>query len=136
MDIELIERAIANLLDNALRFTPAGGRIVLAARRLPAQAMPSPQGGSIPHALRLTVQDSGSGIAADDLAHLFDRHFQGRRPGDAARAEGGKGLGLAIVQRIVELHGGRVAVHSVPGQGTTVTLDLPVPGPGAALPQE
>ena len=124
VDIELIERAIANLLDNALRFTPAGGRIVLAARRVPSATATTPS-------LRLTVQDSGSGIAAEDLAHLFDRHFQGRRPGEPARAEGGKGLGLAIVQRIVELHGGQVAVHSEPGQGTTVTMDLPTTAPAA-----
>ncbi len=124
VDIELIERAIANLLDNALRFTPAGGRIVLAARRVPSAKATTPS-------LRLTVQDSGSGIAAEDLAHLFDRHFQGRRPGEPARAEGGKGLGLAIVQRIVELHGGQVAVHSEPGQGTTVTMDLPTTAPAA-----
>jgi signal transduction histidine kinase len=89
--------------------------------------------------VRLAVQDTGSGIAPADLAHLFDRHFSGRA-GRAARAEGGaaNGRGLAIVRRIVELHGGRVAVQSRLGAGTTVTLELPVhppvPPPGHPLP--
>ncbi|MBI5718024.1 MAG: HAMP domain-containing histidine kinase [Burkholderiales bacterium] len=124
VDVELIERAIANLLDNALRFTPAGGGIVLCAR-----ALREPAAGA--RSVRLAVRDSGSGIAPADLEHLFDRHFRGRA-GHAARAEGGptgNGLGLAIVQRIVELHGGQVAVHSESGQGTTVQLDLPARPP-------
>jgi signal transduction histidine kinase len=127
VDVELIERAIANLLDNALRHTPAGGRIVLAA------GQPGPAAGSEPAWVRVAVRDSGRGIAAADLAHLFDRHFRGGHAAEA-RAEGGKGLGLAIVQRIVELHGGRVEVQSMPGAGTTVTLDLPTQ-PAARWPQ-
>jgi signal transduction histidine kinase len=146
VDVELVERAIANLLDNALRFTPAGGRIVLSARTLPAPAPgalhePAPGGALHERApgaggpfIRLIVQDSGSGIEPADLEHLFDRHFSGRA-GHAARAEGGRtgnGLGLAIVRRIVELHGGRVAVRSDLGRGTTVMLDLPPrPSPAA-----
>lgn len=132
VDVELVERAVANLLDNALRFTPAGGRIVLSAQALDAAGGGLPGGvggaGSGAAMVRITVRDSGSGIAPGDLEHLFDRHFRGggRRPGDPARAEGGNGLGLAIVQRIVELHGGRVAVRSDAGLGTVVTLDLPV----------
>jgi signal transduction histidine kinase len=141
VDVELIERAIANLLDNALRFTPAGGRIVLSARPAPAGTRPAPSGPdgrAGAGMVRLAVQDTGSGIAAGDLEHLFDRHFSGRA-GHAARSEGGagNGLGLAIVRRIVELHGGRVVVSSRSGEGTTVTLDLPVrrpepPPPGTA----
>jgi len=140
VDVELIERAIANLLDNALRFTPHGGRIVLSARSGPAEpgsAQAAETGAPPPAAVvRIAVRDSGSGIAPADLEHLFDRHFSGRA-GHAARAEGGagNGLGLAIVRRIVELHGGRVAVQSRLGEGTTVTLALPVrrpepPSPG------
>lgn len=123
VDVELIERAIANLLDNALRHTPAGGRIVLAARR---------QGEAQAGWVRLEVRDSGCGIEPADLAHLFDRHFSGRA-GHAARAGGGatgNGLGLAIVRRIAELHGGRVTVQSRIGDGTTVALELPAHGPG------
>ena len=141
VDIELFERAIANLLDNALRHTPAGGRIVLSAQPF---EMPGVDG-TRTAGVRLCVRDSGSGIAPADLAHLFDRHFRGgARAGSAGgspsnsssgvtsestRAEGGKGLGLAIVQRIVELHGGQVAVQSRLGEGTTVTLELPASAP-------
>lgn len=115
VDVELIERALANLIDNALAHTPAGGSVVLAAHALAAAGR-----------VRLTVSDSGAGIAAADLAHLFERHFRGSDARTAARTDGGKGLGLAIVQRIVELHGGQVAVASEPGRGTSVTLELPV----------
>jgi signal transduction histidine kinase len=131
VDVELIERALANVLDNALRHTPRGGRIVLSARSLARLEPEVAAADSVAAAVRLTVRDSGSGIAADDLAHLFDRHFRGRQAGPAARSEGGKGLGLAIVQRIAELHAGRVTVQSTVGEGTTVTIDLPVrPGRG------
>jgi len=125
VDVELLERALANLLDNALRFTPAGGSIVLSAR-----AAPDPAGRDFVH---LAVRDSGSGIDPADLEHLFERHFSGRA-GQAARADAGRtgnGLGLAIVQRIVDLHGGQVAVDSRPGEGTTVRIQLPTqPPPG------
>jgi len=131
VDVELVERALANLIDNALTHTPAGGRIVLAAR--------GADGAVAAGRVQLSVSDTGDGIAAADLEHLFDRHFRGggagphaesgdarKRAGDLARTDGGKGLGLAIVQRIVELHGGRVAVTSEPGRGTSVMLELPV----------
>jgi len=108
IDIELFERAVANLVDNALRYTPAGGRITLAAQAFEGQ-------------VRVTVSDSGAGIPAAEQAQLFDRLFQG----SDARSEGGKGLGLAIVKRIAELHGGGVAVQSAAGVGTVVTISLP-----------
>jgi signal transduction histidine kinase len=111
VDIELFERAVANLLDNALKFTPSGGSIVLSAER------------AVEH-VAVVVQDSGVGIAPHDIEHLFDRHYQNRGSVAPATSEDGKGLGLAIVKRIVELHRGTVAVASVQGQGTTVTLRL------------
>ncbi len=113
VDIELFERAVANLVDNALKFTPTGGHITLAAR-----LQPSANGERL---LQVSVADSGPGIAADEQAKLFDRLYQG----SDQPAEGGKGLGLAIVKRIAELHQGSVAVSSQPGLGTTVTLSLP-----------
>jgi signal transduction histidine kinase len=112
LDIELLERAIANLVDNALKFCAAGGRITLGVRR---------DG----DAIRVSVADTGAGIAQAELPHLFDRFYQARQSVAPATGEGGKGLGLAIVKRIAELHGGSVAVQSRPGQGTTVTLSLP-----------
>ena len=112
LDIELFERAVANLVDNALKFCPAGASITLSAR-------------ADPTTLHVCVADTGAGIAPADLPHLFDRFYQSRQTVAPATGEGGKGLGLAIVKRIAELHGGSVAVDSRLGQGTTVTLTLP-----------
>jgi signal transduction histidine kinase len=113
LDIELFERAIANLIDNALKFCPSGAAITLAATAEP--------GGPV----RVSVSDTGPGIAAADLPHLFDRFYQSRQSVAPATGEGGKGLGLAIVKRIAELHGGELTVESVVGQGTRVTLSVP-----------
>ncbi len=116
VDVELFERAIANLVDNALKFCPPGASVALDATQTATS-----QGTEV----QVTVSDTGPGIAATDIPHLFDRFYQSRQSVAPATGEGGKGLGLAIVKRIVELHGGRVAVTSVPGTGTQVTLTLP-----------
>jgi len=103
---------VANLVDNALKFSREGGRVTLAARVRGDQ-------------VEVSVADNGGGIAAADLPHLFDRFYQSRQSVAPATGEGGKGLGLAIVKRIAELHGGDVTVDSEPGVGTAVTLRLP-----------
>ena len=115
VDIELFERAVANLVDNALKFCREGDRVVLSACRKAAQ-------------VEVVVADSGPGIAQTELPHLFDRFYQSRATVAPATGEGGKGLGLAIVKRIAELHGGTVSVHSAPGEGTQVMLVLPAAG--------
>ena len=112
VDVELFERAVANLLDNALKFTPTGGAIVITAAHAGERVL-------------VTVRDTGAGIAAADLPHLFDRLYQARASVAPATSDEGRGLGLAIVKRIVELHGGTVTVSSVPGHGTAVTLGWP-----------
>jgi signal transduction histidine kinase len=112
LDIELFERAIANLVDNALKFCPRGARITLAA-------------GVHGDQVQVQVSDTGPGIAAADLPHLFDRFYQSRQSVAPATGEGGKGLGLAIVKRIAELHHGSVAVTSAPGSGTQVRVSVP-----------
>jgi signal transduction histidine kinase len=114
VDVELFERAIANLVDNALKFCPPGASISLDAQQTATEVL-------------VTVSDTGSGIAEADLPHLFDRFYQSRQSVAPATGEGGRGLGLAIVKRIVELHGGQVAVTSKSGAGTQVTLTLPLP---------
>ncbi|MEP6966317.1 MAG: HAMP domain-containing sensor histidine kinase [Polaromonas sp.] len=119
VDIELLERAIANLLDNALKFTPPGGQISLAVSRLDGAAADAAAW------VNISVADTGSGIADKDLPRLFDRLYQSRDSVAPASSEGGKGLGLAIVKRIAELHRGSVAVRSDAAQGTCVTLTLP-----------
>lgn len=113
VDVQLFERAVANLVDNALKFTPQGGWIRLGA---------TVDGDEV----CVTVADTGAGIAAAEQAHLFDRFYQARHHAGPAGGEGGRGLGLAIVKRIAELHGGRLQVRSALGQGTTVTLHLPL----------
>jgi signal transduction histidine kinase len=113
LDIELFERAVANLVDNALKFCAAGERITLGVQRDSRE-------------VRVSVADTGAGIAEAELPHLFNRFYQARQSVAPATGEGGKGLGLAIVKRIAELHGGSVAVQSRPGQGTTVSLSLPL----------
>ncbi len=126
VDIELFERAVANLVDNALKFCPAGGRITLAAR---ACRHRDARGGGADRdrgpRVEVSVADTGPGIPAADIAHLFDRFYQSRQSVEPASSERGKGLGLAIVKRIAELHGGDVWVASSSGLGTTVTLSLP-----------
>ena len=118
VDVELIERALANLVDNALKFCRPGDTICLDVQ---------PMGGRV----QVRVKDTGPGIAAADLPHLFDRFYQSRQSTAPATGEGGKGLGLAIVKRIVEMHGGQVHVSQAFKGGTCVTLDLPTYVPGA-----
>ena len=125
LDIELFERAVANLVDNALKFCPAGGRITLAARGRIESAVHGSDREPAQRRVEVSVHDTGPGIPAADIPHLFDRYYQSRQSVEPASAEGGKGLGLAIVKRIAELHGGEVAVSSALGHGTTVTLSLP-----------
>ena len=112
LDIELFERAVANLVDNALKFCPAGAGVVLAATGHEGRVL-------------VSVADTGPGIAGADLPHLFDRFYQSRQSVAPATGEGGKGLGLAIVKRIVELHDGAVNVTSSIGAGTKVVLSVP-----------
>jgi two-component system heavy metal sensor histidine kinase CusS len=110
VDRALLQRAIGNLVENALRHTPSGGAVTLVA---------GPAAGGV----RLEVADTGCGIAAEHLPHVLDRFYRADRARSAAA--GGVGLGLAIVKGIVEMHGGSVAVASEPGRGTRVTLLLP-----------
>ena len=110
-DIGLIERTLTNLLENALAHTPAGGRIELSVRSGDARVV-------------LRVTDSGSGIAADDLPHIFERFYRA----DKARSldAKGSGLGLAIVKRILELHDSEIRVESELGRGATFWFELPL----------
>jgi two-component system heavy metal sensor histidine kinase CusS len=104
----LFNRAVGNLVDNALRFTPDDGEIRIAIR--------SSENGS-----EVTVRDSGSGIMPEHLPRVFDRFYRG----DASRSSAGTGLGLALVKSIADLHGGSASIESTIGHGTTVTLTFP-----------
>jgi len=111
VDPERMAQVLGNLVSNALRHTPAGGRILLAAAQQGSNAL-------------LTVQDNGIGIAPERLRRIFARFYRG----DAARQahEGESGLGLAIAKSLVELHGGMISAASTLGEGTTFTIALPV----------
>ncbi len=121
-DIGLVERALENLVENALRHTPAGGSVGIDIA--PDSALPSGR-------VRVSVSDTGCGIASEHLAHVFDRYFQAQRVEGGGDAEGPlhhAGLGLAITRRIVALHGGTIRVDSTLGQGTVFSFDLPLAG--------
>ncbi|MFM9917596.1 MAG: heavy metal sensor histidine kinase [Rhizobacter sp.] len=108
-DPMLLRRALSNLLSNALQHTPRGGQVELRAGKTPA-------------GIEISVRDSGSGIAATDLPHIFDRFYRA----DAARSSSeSTGLGLAVVRSIAELHSGTVRVESALGRGACFTLLLP-----------
>ncbi len=107
-DPVLFGRAVSNLLDNALRFTPRGGRIAIAVAKRNAHC-------------EVSVADNGPGIPSAHLPHVFDRFYRA----DSSRSSQGTGLGLALVKSISELHGGTAEVRSVAGHGTTVTLVFP-----------
>ena len=110
MDVQRIGRVLNNLMDNALRYTSAGGSVSLQAELA---------GNSV----RVTVQDSGEGISTNDLPHVFDRFYRGEKSRNAAT--GGSGLGLAIAKGIVEAHGGQIGVDSLAAQGARFYFYLP-----------
>jgi signal transduction histidine kinase len=110
VDSEQISRVLGNLVNNALRYTPSGGRVTLATR-------------AGLNAAELVVADTGAGIARDHLPNVFERFY--RTDPSRQQQSGGSGLGLAIVKSIVEAHGGTVHVESAPDQGATFTIVLP-----------
>lgn len=122
-DARRLEQAVANVLANAVKFSPPGSAIEVGVTRADAKAI-------------VVVRDAGPGIAPRDLPHVFDRFYRGAEhtPGVS-----GSGLGLAIVKSIMEAHGGTVHIASVPGQGATVELALPIttpPDPVALVPTQ
>ena len=117
-DAGLVERAVANLIDNAIRHTPSGGAVSVDVSRGDAASV------------AIAVRDTGEGIAPEVLPRVFERFV--RADESRTAGAGGAGLGLAIVKRIAELHGGTVRAESVLGAGATFTLALPLGGPPAA----
>jgi two-component system heavy metal sensor histidine kinase CusS len=107
-DQVLFNRAVGNLVDNALRFTPDKGHICIAIRHLRGNA-------------EISVTDTGSGIAAEHLPRVFDRFYRA----DPSRSSAGSGLGLALVKSIVDLHGGSASIESEVGRGTIVLVTFP-----------
>ena len=110
--------ALDNLLDNALKYTPAGGRVAVTVERAGEEA-------------RLSVSDTGPGFDPETASHLFDRFYRADTP--AVQAQSGSGLGLSIVQTVVEAYGGSVAAQSAgPGRGSTFAVRLPLEEPSGS----
>ena len=108
-DAERLERAVVNLIHNAIKFTPDGGSVTVRTAL---------DGGAV----TVQVADTGAGIAAEDIPRVFERFYKA----DRARARAGTGLGLAVVKHTIEAHGGTVSVHSREGEGSTFELSIPV----------
>jgi signal transduction histidine kinase len=109
-DATRFQQVAANLIDNAIKYTPAGGRVDVEVSASRGRAL-------------LQVRDTGIGIRPDELPRIWDRLFRG----DASRTERGLGLGLSLVRAIVQAHGGTVEVASELGKGSTFTVSLPLP---------
>lgn len=118
-DIALMHRLFENLLDNALRYTPRGGRVEIRLERLHRDHV------------ELTIQDSGIGLVGDDCNRVFEPGYTAHSRGNTDIKHGG--IGLAIVHRIVELHGGDIEVTSSPGAGTEFRIKLPVLEPAPVI---
>ena len=126
VDVMRLRQVIHNLLDNALRHTPAGGEVRMALQASLQQAGAAPQAGAASQAT-ITVSDTGEGIPPDQLAHVFDRFYRG--DGSRSRLDteaNGAGLGLAIAQAFVKAHGGKVTVESKEGEGAKFAVTLPL----------
>ena len=106
-----LRQVVGNLLSNAIRYTPAGGTVALTTATTPEE-------------LIITVSDTGVGISSDDLLQIFERFW--RADTSRARATGGSGLGLPIARKLVEAHGGTLTARSRPGEGTVMTVRLPL----------
>lgn len=112
-DAQRLTQVLLNLLSNALSHTPSGGHVTVRAQQVDDE-------------IRVTIQDTGEGIAAQDLPHIFERFYRADRA--RRRGTGGSGLGLSIAKSLTEAQGGTITVESQPGEGSTFTVALPATG--------
>ena len=108
-DIRMIQRMIANLLDNAIKYTPSDGSVVVSVDSDDRQSVV------------VSIMDTGIGISPKDLPHIFERFYRC----DPSRPQTGIGLGLSLAQAIANAHGGNISVISIPDKGSTFTVTLP-----------
>ncbi len=113
LDPARMRQVLGNLIQNALRHTPADGTVTVSVARAG-------------ETIEVVVADSGEGIAAEHLPHVFDRFY--RADGSRSRETGGTGLGLVIVQQLVEMQGGEASIAATLGEGTAVTVRFPADG--------
>jgi two-component system, OmpR family, sensor kinase len=112
-DADQLRRVLLNIVENALKFTPPGGRVELVVYK------------DCPEFVTLEVRDTGAGIPPQDLSHVFDRFYRADSSRTRLFSQGGSGLGLSIAKELVEAHGGTITIKSLVGEGTTVTIRLP-----------
>jgi two-component system phosphate regulon sensor histidine kinase PhoR len=117
-DAARLGQVLLNLIHNAVKFTPPGGKIVLLARNVDRLRAPGGPPGAF---VQFTVSDSGQGISADELPRIFERFYQANR----ARTSGGTGMGLSIARHLVESHGGQIWADSVEGSGSSFHFTVP-----------
>ncbi len=110
-DATKLQQVIYNVIDNAIKYTPRGGEVTITQTRAGRRVI-------------VRIADTGIGIPADDLPHIFDRFYRVDKA--RSRATGGTGLGLSIVKQIVQAHGGTITAESVEGKGTTFIIELPI----------
>lgn len=106
-----LQQVFTNLLDNAIKYTPSGGEVTVDLRK-------SPPWGEV------EIRNTGDGISPEDLPRLFDRFYRAEK--SRSRRTGGAGLGLNIARKIVEMHEGRIHIHSFPGKAVSVTVRIPL----------
>jgi two-component system OmpR family sensor kinase len=122
-DNDWLAQVFTNLVDNALKHTPQGGRVTVAAKEMIGQ--PAHKGEKAIPGIEVSVADTGSGIPPEDLSRIFERFYQVDK--SRHRKDKGAGLGLAIAKEIVQAHGGQIKAESVVGVGTKFTVTLPAP---------
>jgi signal transduction histidine kinase len=110
-DGDRLAEVLTNLVGNALRYAPDGGHVTVGARQSGRSVI-------------LSVADDGPGIPAEDQPFVFERFWRGDK--SRSRGSGGSGIGLAIVKQLVELHHGKITIESIPGEGTTFRVSLPL----------
>lgn len=113
-DSQQLRQLVTNLIDNAIKFTPRGGKVSVRLRHDPGEDI-----------VRMAVQDSGIGISAQDLPRIFDRFYRADKSRQRGTDAQGSGLGLSICQSIIHAHRGKITVESEPGRGTTFNVELP-----------
>jgi signal transduction histidine kinase len=125
-DRDKLQQVLINLVENAVKFTPSGGRIVLSARTISSRGGPAQDRPGV----EITVEDTGEGIPAEEREAIFEKFHQIRR--DGQRKAHGTGLGLSIAKSLIELHGGQIQVQSEVGRGSRFIFTLPAPEGGVA----
>ncbi|MGA2489065.1 MAG: ATP-binding protein, partial [Anaerolineales bacterium] len=121
-DRDRLKQVLINLVSNAIKYTPKGGEIYLSLGRVGENA-------------RLIVRDTGQGISAEDLPHIFERFFRGEKSRTRSKTSG-VGLGLSIAYWIVNHHGGRIEVKSTENKGSTFCIYLPIPKTPESSPKD